>query len=391
MSETHPLILVKKDDILTDRSRIVTDWACPRRRYYQYEYRGRGIVTTNTSLELFLGQAYHDALARLADSQQAVGHLTDAVVDAVADEVAAEVREVLGQTQTGEVPSDEAVAFAGEQAALVEGMVRGLARVVWPRLMQEYPVIRSVEQEMPIRLSDRLILMTKPDLIVARDVEDAGAYVEWKGTSSKKREWIDSWNTAVQLHSTVKAVAANGYPEPEKVIVQGLYKGYESYGKQNSPFCYAYVKGAVPPFVKEQVRYEYQAGFRREATWLRPGGVKAWIEGMPETQVIDQFPQTPPILVKDHLVEAFFRQILDRELTIANTMTYFAREDATDDGIQTRLDDVFPQRFDQCRPAWGHECAYRRLCHGRVDDPLAEGFVAREAHHAAEAERHAAV
>lgn len=353
-------------DRFYDRSRVVADWKCPRARYWGYEYGGRGVTSPRLSLELFLGSSIHDGLAAFA-------HGVDV------DEVAKAAHEQVYKTLMEHSSADEyeSVDFANEQAALVEGLLRGFYRYVWPALMSTYPKIRAVEQEM-LYEHGGLKFMSKPDLVV--EGPEGLVYIEYKSTSSKRAEWVNAWGTAVQLHSTIRAIERTLGEKVSHVIVQGLYKGYESYGKQSSPFCYAYARGGTPPFTVGDVRYDYAPGYRRTATWQLEGGVARWVAEMPDHILAQQFPQSPPILVKDDLVEAFFRQRTSREEQIRLCMI--------SSPTQADLDDCFPQKFDQCTPSFGHPCGFRQLCHGGVDDPFAIGFTWREAHHAPEKEQH---
>ena len=361
---------------LYDRSRVTCDWRCERMRFYQYEWNGRGIVTSNTYLELYLGTLVHDGLAAIAHQHETGAVDIDAVADSARDQM---VKSLLAQT-SGEV---EDLNFANEQGALVEGLLRGFYRHVWPRLMAQYPKILMIEQEL-IYNHDGLTFMVKPDLVL-EDAEGSVWYIEFKSTSSKNEGWVEGWATAVQLHSSLRAIqAALGRPVTG-VIVQGLYKGYISYNKQNSPFCYAYQRKGTPPFSKDETSYEYKAGFKRYPTWEMPGGVKAWVEGMPEDVLANQFPQTPPIFVKDHLLDAFFRQRAVREGEIESSVELL--EGADEDYRKHILDATFPQKFDQCHPYFGKACAYLRLCHSDVPDPLTSGFQYRVPHHLPELEQ----
>lgn len=358
---------------LYDRSRVITDWSCPRKRFWNYEYKGRGIVHSNTSLELFLGITVHDALAAIAHGQ-ATGEVD---IDTIASTAAKQTLIQLAP-QEGEVPDWN---FAREQAALVEGLVRGFYKQVWPSVIATYPKILFVEEEMRYN-HDNLVFMSKPDLVLANDEETV--YFEYKTTSSKKEGWINSWDTAVQLHSTIMAVKATKGVMIDKVVVQGLYKGYVAMGKQTSPLVYAYKKTGTPPFSQDQVSYEYKPGFKKFPTWEMPGGVKAWVEGMPSSVLAGQFPQTPPIFVNLDMVEKFFvqRKWREKEIEMAVGILGFAE---TPEEVAGVMEVAFPQKFDQCQPGWGSPCPYQFLCHGPEGDPLKMGFEWRESHHELEA------
>ncbi len=355
-----------------DRSRVTTDWSCPRKRYLQYELDGKGIVLGNTSLELFMGSALHDGLAAIARMHPKIE------IEAIVAAAHKTMIDSLLEATTGEV---EEFDFANEQASLVEGLLRGFYKHVWPHLMAQYPTIVLIEEEMKYE-HDGLVFMSKPDLVVA-DSSGNQVYVEYKSTSSKKEGWLNSWNTAVQLHSTIKAIEATTGNKVQQVLVQGLYKGFESYGKQSSPFCYAYQRKGTPPFSIDETSYEYKAGFKRYPTWEMAGGVKAWVEGMPQNVLADQFPQVPPIFVKEALINSFFHQRAYREQEIRLAADLIKDEVGDKDNI---LDVAFPQRFNECQPYLGKACQYRRICHGGVSDPLKEGYIYREPHHALELE-----
>jgi hypothetical protein len=137
----------------------------------------------------------------------------------------------------------------------------------------------------------------------------------------------------------------------------------------------------VPPFQKEKLSYTYMAGFKKYPTWQLEGGVKKWVEGMPANILSQQLPITPPIFINRDLVDAFFRQRAAREHKIRQ-----AREDILSPLVNQQvknglLDEVFPQHFEECSPAWGDGCPYKKLCHGNVADPLKVGFDLRHSHH----------
>ena len=362
---------------LLDRSRITKYWYCPRARFWQYEYKSKGIVKSTTSLPLYTGTCIHDSLATIATFHK---EGVEVPIDEIAKLAFDTMKQELMEASEGEVGAHE---FASEQACLVEGLIRGFFKHSWPILMDTYPKIIAIESEMTYDLGDDVKFMAKPDLIV-EDKEGELVYIEYKSTSSKKQEWVDSWNTAVQLHSSIKACEQSLGRTPGYVQILGLYKGYVSYGKQSSPLVYGYKRSGNPPFTQDDIKYEYKAGYKRSPVWEMDGGVKAWIESMPPDVLANQFPLSPQIFVDQDLVDAFFRQtkVKEAEIEIASRLINESPEDN-----QGLLDKTFPQHYEKCSPAWGFKCEYMKLCHGHVEDPLNEGFQVREAHHSPEMEQ----
>lgn len=369
--ETHPIRLI-------DRSRVVAGWTCPRKRYWNYEFNGRGIVKSTTSLPLFVGTVLHDGLAAIATFTQQ-GQVVP--IDTIAEMAFKQLYDGLMES-SGDTLEDEAINYANEQATLTEGILRAFYKYTWPILMAQYPKIIAVEQEVEYTLADGFVFMSKPDLLV-EDQSGNLVYLEYKSTSSKKPEWINSWDNAVQVHSSIKAVGETLGREPVAVQIVGLFKGYFSYGRQNSPLCYGFKKSGNPPFTQDAWSYEYKAGWKRVPTWEMSGGVKQWIEDMPDEILVNQFPLTPQIFVNNDLVDSFFKQTLTREQDIAGAMQKIYDNPMNEPAI---LDEFFSQRFDQCQPAYGFNCEYKKLCHGSVQDPLTEGFVYRDGHHKREAD-----
>lgn len=359
--------------ILYDRSRVTTDWYCPRKRYWNYEYDGKGIVGDGIYLPIFTGSVLHDGLSAIAMKVD-----IDDITEAAAEQLYTGIMTANG----GDVDKEP---FALEQTALTVGLLRGFHKHVWPRLLDQYPEVVAVEQEM-LYTHDGLQFMSRPDLVL-RDRDGCLWYIEYKSTSTNKESWMNSWSTAVQLHSTCRAVEATLGEKVTGVIIQGLYKGYVSYGKQSSPFCYAYHRAGNPPFSNEQFIYEYRAGFTRYPTWEMPTGVKGWVEDMPESILAAQFPQAPPIFINDTLIDRFFEQRAHREREIRMGRDASNNPVNNDEVNNMVLDMAFPQRFDQCMPAWGSPCSYRKLCHGRIEDPLTAGYTYREPHHTPEEEQ----
>jgi hypothetical protein len=376
--------------LVYDRSRMTTDWTCPRRRYWQYEFDGTGVVPEDEAVELFTGSVVHDAMASIARGQQLGTVDIDQIATAAsAAMLAYHTKEKL----TGSYSIERDATYAKEQAALIYGMLKGFYQHAWPKLMAKYEIV-AVEEEMFFvhdqhgkgSLTGSFVMMCKPDLVLRDRITKDLVYLEYKTTSSKTEEWIARWEDAVQVHSTLNAIEQSLGERPVACVVQGLYKGYESYGKQSSPFCYAYMKQGHPPFYKPELSYEYKNGLRRVATWELEGGTKAWVEAMPDAILVDQYPQTPPIFPNDDLITDYFSQRAMRELEIKMAKEMLASADET--SAKVVLNGAFPQRFDQCKPYSKNTkpCPNRVMCFGNCTDPIKAGFVKRLAHHQLESD-----
>lgn len=163
----------------------------------------------------------------------------------------------------------------------------------------------------------------------------------------------------------------------ETLIAEGLAT-HNSYGKLSTPLAYAYHRYGNPPFTKTETRYEWSAGFKRYPVWHLEGGVKKWIESMPEEVLMEQFPCTPLIFPDEDLITRFFKQRAIRETEVKAASKLIQDETLAKPIRDYALDHTFPQHFNKCKPAWGFECAFQQLCHGQVNDPVKAGFTYRE-------------
>ena len=386
-----------------DRSRSTTDWDCPRKRYWQYEADGTGYVPEDEAVELFTGTTVHTALSRIALVELGKWHTSKSISPMFhpINTIAAEAADSMYAFHLPENALESQIVYAKEQAALIYGMIKGFYQHTWPQLMAKYEIV-SVEEEMFFihdqhgkgDLKAFFVMMVKPDLVLRDKETKELVYLEYKTTSSKDENWIAQWNDAVQVHSTINAIEQSLGERPTCCIVQGLFKGYVSYGKQSSPFCYAYSMSGAPPFYKPVLSYEYRNGLRRVPTWELEGGTKQWVENMPANVLADQYPQTPPIFPNDELITDFFMQRAMRELEIK--MAGEMIEMGVD--LKVTLNGAFPQRFDKCKPAFGSRnssgqvkpCQNRIMCHGGCTDPLKAGFTRREPHHQLEVDQNEA-
>jgi hypothetical protein len=363
---------------VTDRSRCEVDWRCPRARYYLTEWGHHGLVRNTGQLELQVGTDLHNAMQQLA-LRRSEANVQEELASGLGRDVYQHVLEL-----------------EGEQAALdlsciSEGLFRGFATTVWPRWLQEFDIV-AIEQECLIPLRPDLTFMARPDLIVRRKSTGENWYIEYKSTSMKDSRWINSWNKAVQLHAGCLAVEQTLKIPMSGCYVQGLYKGYKDKKRDPirfvSPFSVGYRKMGVPGILETKYSYNYISGWEKFSP--REVGLAEWVNMMPGDLLAEQFPITPPIMIRRDLVDQFLQQTINREaqIELGKSMLMEASEIADQQQalitIEQILNTTFPQKFNQCEPVVGSPCSYREACwlSHVADDPFGSGyFKERDPHH----------
>ena len=228
--------------ILHSRPRAEADWECARKRFYLYEWDGTGLSADEESLEMFRGTSIHDGLAAIANLWKRDGKVD---IDLIATTAFKQVHDAVLESSVG--TKDDVAEFAKEQGTLVEGLMRGFYRHQWPTIVARWPRILAIETDVTYyhdldgvgTKKGPFGFMAKPDLVVESDDGAEKVYLEYKSTSNKKDQWINSWDRTVQVHATREAIAQDLGIDCTAVVVQGLYTGYESYGKLASPMCLA--------------------------------------------------------------------------------------------------------------------------------------------------------
>lgn len=148
---------------LVDRSRIISYQSCPRMRWLQYHRDGTGLVPLRLNIPLTVGGCVHEGLEDLLS-----GKGVEEAVKRAVGKYWAEVRLRGIQSESGD---DEDI-VAKEQAALIEGMLRGYEKVQLPKLLAEYEVL-EVEKEESFQLADDIVLMARADaLLLERESGD---------------------------------------------------------------------------------------------------------------------------------------------------------------------------------------------------------------------------
>jgi hypothetical protein len=154
----------------TSRSAIERFQHCPRARYWEYCYEGRGIVPAKFNLDMATGSAVHEGLAVLLARLKQSGklpepHIVDDWVDGAVMDGLAWYQQRLAST--GMLESDDEIwqYQIQEHLALTEALIRVFGIWQLPRFAARYKVL-AVEREETYQLAPGIVLQGKVDAIV---------------------------------------------------------------------------------------------------------------------------------------------------------------------------------------------------------------------------------
>lgn len=346
-----------------DRSSMEADWRCGTERYWLTEYRPDGeqaakvggIVPAASVWDLELGAAFADGVAALVQVHQPA-------------------------SETALMVSTGLQAKWGVHTVnLLQGLIMGAALHVLPRLVNDYDII-AAEPEHHYRWPDdtdpRMIMMTRPDLVLTRRSDHTGWVPDWKTTSWKDEKWLLAWEMAIQMHIQAAAVQqARPGLNIQGGMVLGAYKGYvnDFTGERMSPFIWAYT---ATEGQKRLWSPKYVRGWDRVSVSEYPGGPIAWVEYMRSqypTILSEQFPVSHPIFIRHDMID---RVMAERVARLTRIQAW------RDGGRVMPAPDVFDHRTLHCA-----RCPYKTACWNPPTTltPLAHGlYVRRVPNHAIE-------
>ena len=277
--------------IYYDRTRVTTRWRCGRRRFWAFEFMGRGISPKQRALALEFGSILHEGLAELLLGES-VGDVVRVAVAKLDAQLKAEGISELANASNQRVM---------EIWFLLEGLLRAADRVVIPNILAHYRPVR-VEGEV-LYEHDGCVLMSKPDVILERLVDELLEYLEWKSTGSNRPDWGKQWYRAVQLPAGALGVEQTLGRQLAATTVVGLYKGYWSsqYQRQESIFCYGWGDHG-------QLVNVYRKGLRKLAVWEAGVTCEQWVASLSDDTLREQFIHVGPIPYQEHLTRSWLRQ-----------------------------------------------------------------------------------
>jgi hypothetical protein len=369
--------------ILTDRSRIETDWACPRKRYWLTEHMlepdigvpagtpyepPAGIVSLMTSPALAFGSTVHKGLEYQILQETKSQHNRWTPMD---EDIPGLEAVDVGLTHMQTYPEWDGLSLDQQDTAVA--LVTGFFQTVWPRWMEQYEPM-AVEQELEFE-QDGVICMVRPDLLLKDKKTGDIWYPDFKTfTSWNNRKW--DWGLQQQL--TLLACKKSLGVDITGAWIQGLGKGSGRKGVLYHPLVYGYRHPGTPGVTEPSFGTKRRAGFERFPVKEYPhGGVRGWVARLEEHEpelVAKVFPQSAPIFLKTELMgKEIMPQIVAREQQIA------AIRAKAHEAPAWMHKQHFPMNITQCETGYG-QCTYFDACHAHT---LAS-YTYRVPHHKAE-------
>lgn len=264
----EPIELDRSQCFVTDRSRILTGQACPKKREYQYHWNGTGVESAYPSEDLELGSAVHAGLEdMLAESggdfsypiERSAEIAYGAMIESGKKGLSIQDNDLFGETAP-----EIAQLLIEEQANLAYALVWTFGRRRLASLLERYEVV-AVEPEicwLVGTVSDwnekpfdatclwtpdekYIVMMSRPDAIL-RSREDG-------------KLWTVSWKTSKRFDQE--------YLEKLECDVQGITEGLAvqaMYGEEVGGSFYGY-------FIKGDKKFESEIGMKRyTSSLIRP-------------------------------------------------------------------------------------------------------------------------
>jgi hypothetical protein len=250
--------------------------------YLGYHFKDVGIRRRGLSIPLATGSYVHSILEQVLSRKVTGGVVDDAMIQTTIEAEMAEYDTEVVDRGFSELTDMTVVdQIRMEQTWLVGGLCWTWCKEMLPYLLDNFELVAvekeyervlgcdcglsgiGVVEDHKARDCNGVVLMTRPD-IIARDLESGAlSYHEFKtGGNVAGNYWGNEFEDNIQF-ALCTASASEALGEPINLFyVHGMHKGSrkdDSMGvrRQQSPFCYAYVKHAIPPMTEMEVRPYY--------------------------------------------------------------------------------------------------------------------------------------
>lgn len=270
----------------------------------------------------------------------------------------------------------------------------------WPTFSAEYRVL-AVEPELRATLWSgtsrsgrkyRVVLMSRPDLILERVHDGAIVQLELKTKAMVNDLWRKSWDRNLQVIAQQLAVREwmkeNGYEDRllGGATIETLVKGSRKRNKvgrweQQSPLIYAYCRGGFndpllgPPQMSPTWKKDWD---HRLASEIMP--LEEWIDGLPVDERSTKCIMLPALRPSNEEIARSARA------WALSAIADFEAMQVVDKGTPLEhmalLDEFFPENGEACYAKGA--CSYLKFCKDPVaalEDLAQAGFVQREVNH----------
>lgn len=351
--------------IYLSRSAYETSRECPRKFYWQYLYRGSGLVPRKVGLALAIGQGVHSGMEWL------FSYLRDepegpTMMDAVGAGLE-EVERLLIGYKNEENPF--VLAKVDEAKLLVQALIYGWMRHRLVAFLEEFEVI-SIEKEITALLAPGVTLNARADLVVRRKADGCIFVWNWK-TTGNKSQWTKQWRNEIQIITESLAVEEDLREPVAGVIMEGLYKGYSKDGVWQTPLLWAWE-------TKNGLSAKYVAGAKRIPMWQDGRPRFDWIDSIPSEILDAQFVRSEPIPKNNDVVRDWLAQVVHN-----------SRSDSYVLGLPADQERERELHFDQRFGEACDFCQFREVCfkETEMEELVKDGvLVERVDHHAAATE-----
>jgi hypothetical protein len=378
----------------TDRSRILSYQRCPRSRFWEYHYRGCGIVPDKPSEHLAIGSMLHEGLERLILGQS----LTD----------------VLEDLRPLQMDWPETWTEARWQ---IDALLTAFSLAGLEKLNSAYEILET-EREDQLPLTPLLTLMTRTDALV-EDRSSGDLYIaSYKSAGSydqRKEEYhrhdlqgiteplsvqhrLGRQVEGVQMVYLIKGIRKKSVDletgEETKRFGSALLYGYNLEGTDEWAHSYEWTCES-PHDVSRGKGCSGGTAHRLGKGWKKlpvatcyPGGVVGWVNSIHDGQIqsnareteqfLDRYIVIPPPICRDQ--EEMKERI--EEITFQEDMLdTICRENLMTKELAAK---VFPRYEHSC--TYPSICKFHSLCWGstKETDPLNCGFRLRTPNHPSE-------
>lgn len=156
--------------LLMSRSALLSYQTCNRKFYYQYQYKGHGVVDNKLNIDLLIGEACHRGLQHLLEHCR-IDHKNGDFTDTCIDEAVKYANDLyITRISTNDIDihkSEDLGYVILETGALIEGLIRSFALYRLPSLLNEYDIL-EVEKEDIYNINESSIFLGKADGLFKR-------------------------------------------------------------------------------------------------------------------------------------------------------------------------------------------------------------------------------